>query len=90
MRVFSLFIFIYALSLSSATPPKEVRIGGLFPSFFLDGRSVLGGQRRLAGFLMAVREINANPDILPNTTIKISVKDTKLDIGMNTYIDIHI
>ena len=66
---------------SSLSPPSEVRVGGLFPLFRLTGPSITTGQQRLAGFLLAVKEINADNTLLPNTTFKISVKDTKLSLG---------
>ena len=73
---------LLALSLFvESVPPAQARLGGLFPSFRLSGAVVNSGQMRLAGFLMAVKEINLDSSILPNTTIKIAVKDTRLNVG---------
>lgn len=66
---------------SNLSPPSEVRVGGLFPLFRLSGLTITTGQQRLAGFLLAVKEINADSTLLPNTTFKIAVKDTKLNLG---------
>jgi ABC-type branched-subunit amino acid transport system substrate-binding protein len=66
---------------SNLTPPSEVRVGGLFPLFRTSGPAITTGQQRLAGFLLAVKEINEDTTILPNTTFKIVVKDTKLNLG---------
>ena len=62
---------------------KIVRVGALFQRFLLNKNydSVPKGQYRLASFLMAIKDINESPDILPNTTILISVKDSKGDPG---------
>jgi hypothetical protein len=30
---------------------------------------------------MAVRDINAGASVLPNTTVKVSVRDTKFNVG---------
>ena len=78
---FLLLIAILELAALRASPPAEVRLGGLFPSFRTSGSVIIAGQQRMAAFLMAVKEINANPDILPNTTIKIAVRDTRLHAG---------
>jgi len=43
--------------------PDQITIGGLFP---LTGSLALGGIEREAAFRMAIREINADPTILPN------------------------
>ena len=61
--------------------PAHVRLGGLFPSFRMNGKLSESGQQRLAAFLLAVKEINADPTILPNTTIKIAVRDSRVNVG---------
>ena len=66
---------------SSLSVPTEVYLGGLFPLFRLSGEVLSSGQERLASFLMAVRDINADATVLPNTTVKISVKDTNVNVG---------
>ena len=64
------------------SPPKYVRLGGLFPSFRMNGKISESGQQRLAAFLLAVKEINAdNATILPHTTIKIAVRDSRVNVG---------
>lgn len=68
----------FGLALSA---PTEVRIGGLFPLFRLSGEVLSSGQQRLASFLMAVRDINSDKELLPNTTVKVSIRDTKFNVG---------
>jgi ABC-type branched-subunit amino acid transport system substrate-binding protein len=84
MSVIFGFICLYqaVMIVSVFTPPKEVRIGGLFPMFHFRAPF----QQSMAGFLMAIKEINKDPTILPNSTIKISVRDSKLDVG-TTFIE---
>ena len=75
------FLLSRLLFCASLSPPSEVRVGGLFPLFRTSGPAITTGQQRLAGFLLAVEEINADSTVLPNTTFKIVVKDTKLNLG---------
>jgi len=56
--------------------PTELTLGGLFP---LSGTLAGGGVERDAAARMAVKEINENTQLLPDTTLKISVKDTATD-----------
>jgi branched-chain amino acid transport system substrate-binding protein len=72
----SLMLFSFSFS-----APTEVRLGGLFPLFRLSGEVLSSGQVRLASFLMAVRDINADASVLPNTTVKVSIRDTKFNVG---------
>jgi ABC-type branched-subunit amino acid transport system substrate-binding protein len=69
-----LFLWFLGSALSTTGKVDEVRLGGLFPL------SRLTGQQRLAGFLLAVKEINEANTILPNIPIKIVVKDS-FDVG---------
>lgn len=69
----------------SSTPPKIVRLGGLFPTFDFSGSAHTQARQLLSSFLMAVREINANPHLLPNTTILIAVRDSKLNVGKSFF-----
>ena len=78
---FLLIIAIWEATALRASPPAELRLGGLFPSFRTSGSVIIAGQQRMAAFLLAVKEINADPHILPNTTIKIAVRDTSLHPG---------
>jgi ABC-type branched-subunit amino acid transport system substrate-binding protein len=75
----SAFVVLLAALASVAGAPTELRLGGLFPVFTsappYNGDS--SGNQRQAAFLMAVKEINANPSILPNTVIKVFVRDSK-------------
>jgi ABC-type branched-subunit amino acid transport system substrate-binding protein len=66
---------------SAFSAPEEVHLGGLFAFYRMSGEAVPSGQQRLAVFLMAVKEINNSTSILPQTKIKVSVKDTKYDVG---------
>ena len=71
---------------ASFSPPKYVRIGGLFSQFDLNNAVQPNGRQLLAAFLMAVRDINTDHKILPNTTILVAVKDSKLSVG-KTFFD---
>ena len=73
------FLLLFLVSVFSA--PKEVHLGGLFAFYRMSGEAIPSGQQRLAVFLMAVKEINNSTSILPQTKIKVSVKDTKYDVG---------
>jgi ABC-type branched-subunit amino acid transport system substrate-binding protein len=53
--------------------PSEISLGGLFP---LTGALAGGGVEREAASRMAVNEINSRADILPQTTLKMIVRDT--------------
>lgn len=76
----SQFLFLLFLG-STLSAPKEVRLGGLFPLFRINGEVIANGQQRMAGFLLAVKEINDANVLLPNIPIKVVVKDTKLNVG---------
>lgn len=54
--------------------PSEIKLGGLFP---LTGTLAGGGVERDAAARMAVKEINADSSILPDTTLTLLVKDTE-------------
>ena len=71
---------------SSFVPPTSTRIGGLFPQFGLDNSAQPDGRQLLAAFLMAVRDINADPHLLPNTTMLVALKDSRLNVG-KTFFD---
>lgn len=79
MNVLSTAIAI--ISFAGAIPVREVRLGGLFSLFDIQNSVISSGQQRMSGFLMAVKEINANKTILPDTVIRIVVQDTKLNKG---------
>jgi ABC-type branched-subunit amino acid transport system substrate-binding protein len=87
MNLFSSILILCSV-VSALSVPASVTLGGLFPAFrsgatAVTAATINGGQRRQAAFLMAVKEINKSPFILPNTTIKISVRDSKLDVGVS-------
>lgn len=81
MIIFLLVMVVSELTALGYSPPAQVRLGGLFPSFRTSGTVLTGGQERLAAFLMAVKEINADPSILPNTTIMVAVRDSRVNVG---------
>ncbi|MCE7737364.1 MAG: ABC transporter substrate-binding protein [Candidatus Heimdallarchaeota archaeon] len=54
--------------------PTELTLGGLFP---LTGTLSGGGVEREAAARMAVNEINSRSDILPQTTLKMVVRNTE-------------
>jgi hypothetical protein len=51
------------------TPPEVVKIGGLFQPFDSKHLPNFNQAQCLAAFVMAINEINNNPDLLPNTTL---------------------
>jgi len=53
--------------------PSTLTIGGMFP---LTGRLASGGVQREAAARIAVENINADPTILPSTTLEMIVQDT--------------
>ena len=63
------------------TPPPDVFIAGLFPRYRkkVDGtyRIFQSGLQRKATFLLAVEEINNSTSVLPNTTIKFGIGDSR-------------
>ena len=70
----------------SLAPPTSLTVGAQFPLFTTKWKEDGGGRRRLAAFLMAVNHINNKTDgfyddLLPNTTIKVSVYDSRRDEG---------
>ena len=69
--------------IASFTPPKTVRVGGIFPNFDIKGspNAQYQGHQALASFLLAIKEVNADPTILPNTTILLAVRDTRQNVG---------
>ena len=56
--------------------PTTLTLGGLFP---LTGTLSAGGVERDAAARMAVKEINANTTLLPDTTLEMTVRDTQTD-----------
>ena len=72
-----------------STPPSIVKLGGYFNIFEEDGtRDPLRAQS-LAAFLMAVKEINANPTLLPNTQLVVGVKSGhNFEGAINTVADL--
>ena len=56
--------------------PSVIKLGGLFP---LTGRLSAGGVQREAAARIAIEEINANSEILPNTQLEWLVRDTATD-----------
>ena len=66
---------------------EELNMGFLHPFYTLDGSDYIyssSGHNNLVGSVLALREINANPDLLPNTQLKFEVLDTHHDAGMIT------
>jgi len=62
----------------------ELNMGFLHPFYTLDGESYhysSSGHNNLVGSIMALEEINANPDLLPDTVLKFEVMDTRHDAG---------
>jgi ABC-type branched-subunit amino acid transport system substrate-binding protein len=60
--------------------PTEVWIGGLFPSYRNKGSSTTmdsGGVMRKSAFILAIDEINNLTTVLPNTTLKFGIGDSR-------------
>ena len=86
MRSIDTIIAVISILLVSChQPPRTVRLGGLFPSFDFSGAAHTQGRQLLSSFLMAVKEINADETILPNTTILIAVRDSRLNVGTSFF-----
>ena len=72
-------------TIASSTPPKSVRLGGLFPSFDISGAPHTQARQLLSSFLLAVREINADRTLLPYTELLIAVRDSRLNVGKSFF-----
>ena len=60
--------------------PKEIWIGGLFPSYRKIGPLTSldkGGVMRKMAFVLAIDEINNSTTVLPNTTLKFGIGDSR-------------
>jgi len=71
---------------------EELRMGFLLPFYTLDGSDYIyssSGHNNLVGSLLALEEINARSDLLPNTKLKFEVFDTNHDAGAITGGAIH-
>ena len=55
-------------------PSKIIKLGGYFTPFYDDGQLNQNEIECLAAFLMAIEEINANPNLLPNSQIVTAVR----------------
>lgn len=71
----------------SLAPPVSITVGAQFPLLTMEDKEDGGGRRRLAAFLMAINHINDktdgfDDDLLPNTTLKVSVYDSRRDNGI--------
>lgn len=66
--------FTVATPVQTNQTPTELTLGGLFP---LTGTLSGGGVEREAAARMAVNEINSRPDILPQTVLKMTVRNTE-------------
>jgi ABC-type branched-subunit amino acid transport system substrate-binding protein len=81
--VFLLFLLVtIILRTSSAnnkqqSPPSIVWILGLFPNYRGNDNIDRSGIQRKASFLLAIDEINNSTEILPNTTIKFGIGDSR-------------
>ncbi len=92
MRVFRLLWIIWVVAwfrlfAESLAPPASCTIGAQFPLYNMQGKEDGGGRRRLAAFLMAIKHINNKKDgfhdkLLPNTTLQVSIYDSKRDSGI--------
>ena len=81
--MFQIFFLLGLLSLGLAVP-DVVRIGGLFPMFESEASNYSksdSGVQRIHAFIMAIKEINSDSSILPDTTIKFALGDSKRDQG---------
>ena len=56
-----------------------VYIGGMFTTFNVNDKLINNGENELAAVLLAIRDINSSPYLLPNTTVKLVVKGTRYD-----------
>lgn len=65
-----------AISTDQYTVPSEIKLGGLFP---LTGTLAGGGVERDAAARMAIKAINEDNSLLPDTTLTLIVEDTQTD-----------
>lgn len=75
--LFSLFFFSKGYAINKTGDP--FLLGAMFSRTDINGKVYALGNVLLAAFILAVNEINNRTDILPNTPIKISVRDSRLD-----------
>jgi hypothetical protein len=54
--------------------PAVLKLGALFPVFGHDGTPNISHVNCLAAFIMAIEDVNNNPDILPNTRIEFAFR----------------
>ena len=64
-RILAILILLAHRACASDQLPEEVRVLGIFPQ----SGGWPGGVGAIPAFAMALEEINANPDLLPNTTL---------------------
>ena len=82
LRLALLVCWAFSSHAAQSQPPSEVWVAGLFPSFRGTGESSTidkSGVQRQAAFLVALKEINGMEDILPNTTIKFGLGNSRRD-----------
>mgnify|MGYP000906974030 CR=1 FL=1 len=80
LRLALLVCWAFSSHAAQSQPPSEVWVAGLFPSFRGTGESSTidkSGVQRQAAFLVALKEINGMEDILPNTTIKFGLGNSR-------------
>ena len=71
-------VFLNNLLLVNGMKDKaSLRIGGVFPLLNPDGTAFILGAERLAGFIMAIKDINANTEILKDVTVEYAVRDSR-------------
>ena len=58
---------------------STVRVGALFPMIQTSGNFDQSGMLRLGAFLLALKEINESPTLLPNTTLQFVLRDSRRD-----------
>jgi len=86
MRAIGLAVVDLLVAAAAALePPADVRLGVLLPMFRSDGTSA--GWFPRSGVYQAVRELNNKSDgvadeLLPNTTLRVSYRDSKCDPGV--------
>ena len=74
-----------SMKTSIPSKPEFVKLGALFARFDLANRPRMQAQFDLAAFLMAIRDINSDKNILPNTIIKIAVVDSRVDPATSVF-----
>jgi len=73
-------LFLLTATIATSAPPAEIHVCSLFPKWFRDGSAPRAkGHRRLAILQAALRSINNDTTLLPNTRLLLQHGDSRCD-----------